>query len=40
MELGGVRRAIVVDVGLVVEADGVDHQRIAVFVMTDGFAVP
>src|SRR5215831_803097 len=35
MELGRVRRTIVVDIGLVVEADCVDHQSIAVFVMTN-----
>ena len=35
VELGRVRRTIVVDIGLVVEADCVDHESIAVFVMTN-----
>src|SRR5215471_8468225 len=40
VELGRVGRSEIVDIGPVVKAYGVDHQRITVFIMTDGFAVP
>src|SRR6266545_4977137 len=39
MQLVAMRRAEIVDEGLVVEADGVDHQRVA-FVVADGLAIP
>ena len=39
VELGRVRRAIIVHIGPVVQADRVDHQRVAVFA-ADGLAVP
>jgi len=40
VELGCVRRTEIIDIGPVVKAYGVDHQRITVFIMTDRFAVP
>src|SRR6266481_1888693 len=40
VELGRVGRTEIVDIGPVVKAYGVDHQRVTVFIMPDGFAVP
>src|ERR1700687_129647 len=40
VQLGRVRRAIIVDIGLVVHADGIDDKRVAVLIMPDGFPVP
>src|SRR5216684_349571 len=41
MQLFRVRRAEIVDVAVLCgESDRIDHQRIAVLVMTDGFAEP
>ena len=40
MELVGVRRAEIVDIGPIVKTNSIDHQRVAVFIVPDGFAVP
>jgi hypothetical protein len=40
VELGRVRCTKIIDIGLVIQTYGIDHQRVAVFIMTDGFAVP
>src|ERR1700730_3887770 len=40
VELGRVGRTEIVDISPVVKVYGVDHQRVTVFIMPDGFAVP
>ena len=40
VELSRMRRTEIIDIGPVVKAYGIDHQRVAVFIMPDGFAVP
>ena len=40
VQLGGVRRPKIIDIGLVIQTYGIDHQRVAVFIIPNGFAVP
>src|SRR3954454_11503582 len=40
VQLLGMRRAEIVDEALVVHSDGVDHERVAAFIMANRLAVP